>query len=175
MKNFRILLSVAAFFVLSFNIVAHAEDKVALVSLQKALNGVEEGKKAMATIKADFDAKQKQLETMKAELKKTRDDLEKQKSVLSQEALKAKADEMQGKFMELQQKAMQYEKELKDKENASVSKILASLKSIVGTVAKSKGYTMVYENSADVVLYSANAVDITADVIAAYNSGAGKK
>ena len=84
---------------------AFAQEKIATVNLQKALNMVEEGKKTMEGIKADAAAKQKQLESMKAELKTMRDDVEKQKMVLSKEVLQQKMNEIQAKFFELQQKA----------------------------------------------------------------------
>ena len=107
---------------------ATAQEKIALVSLQKALNDVNEGKQVKATLKADFDAKQKQLESLKTELKKMRDDLDKQKMVLSEDALKTKAGEMQTKFMDLQNRAVQYENELKKKEAENADRILAHLK-----------------------------------------------
>jgi len=150
---------------------AMAEGKVALVSLQRALNEVEEGKRAKASLKADFDAKQKQLETMKTNLKTMKDNLDKQKMVLSEEALKTKSLEIQNKFMELQQTAGNYEQELKKKEAESTDKILNALRTAVIALAKSKGYETVFENSGDTVLYSTTAVDITNDLISSYNSG----
>lgn len=146
-----------------------AQQKVALVSLQSALNQVNQGKRAKATLKADFDSKQKQLESMKGDLKKMRDQLEKQKMVLSENALKTKAGEMQSKFMDLQNKAVQYERELKTKEAESADKILQNLKNVVIEIAKKNSYDIVYENSADVVLYSAQGINITNDVIKAFN------
>ena len=147
---------------------ALAEEKIALVNLQQALNEVDEGKKAKATIQADMDLKKKELETLKTNLTNLKNDLDKQQSVLSKDAIAAKTNEMQTKFASLQQKAMQYDQELKSKEEASVKSILDALKVKVAEIAKQKGYTLVFENSADVVLYS-NGVDMTSDLIAAYN------
>lgn len=155
----------------SFEAPAAAQEKIALVSLQRALNEVEEGKRAKTTLKADFDAKQGQLESLKTNLKKMKDDLDKQKMVLSEEALKTKSGEIQTKFMELQQKAMQYEQELKKKEAESADKILNSLRTLVVNLAKKGGYDLVFENSGEAVLYSAKGVDITAELIKSYNAG----
>ncbi|EKD42217.1 MAG: hypothetical protein ACD_73C00262G0006 [uncultured bacterium] len=150
---------------------AKAEEKIGLVSLQSALNQVEEGKRAMAGIQSEVTAKKNELDGLKANLKKMRDDVEKQKLVLSQDALQQKMGEIQTKFMELQQKAMQYDQELKKKESDSVQKILQKMKDVVVVVAKQGGYDIVYENSADTVIYSSKGVDITPDVIKAYNAG----
>ena len=157
------------FILLALPLLVQAQEKIALVNLQRALNEVEEGKKAKATIQADMDVKKKQLESMKAELTKMRGALEKQQVILSKEALQAKANEVQAKFMELQQKALQYDQELKTKEEASVKAILDALKASVIALAKEKKYTLVFENSADVVLYSAGGLDITNELIQIYN------
>lgn len=149
--------------------IGFAVEKVAIVDLQKALNEVDEGKKAKAAIQADMDAKKKQLDVMKEEIKKMREDLEKQKAVLAKAALETRANAIQTKFLEFQQKAMQYDQELKQKEVASIQKILDALKLKVVAMAKEKQYTIVYENSADIVLYSSTATDITGDLIQAYN------
>lgn len=154
---------------------AQAEEKIALVSLQRALNEVEEGKRAKTTLKADFDAKQKQLEALKADLKKMKDDVDKQKMVLSEEALKTKSNEIQTKFLELQQKAMEYEQELKKKEAESADKILTALKTLVLDLGKKNGYDIIYENSAEVVLYSSKGIDITPELIKVYNAQGGAK
>lgn len=170
MKSTRLFLFSLITLVLAFGSMAHAEQKIGIVRLQDALNMVEEGKQAKAAIEADMNSKKKQLDSMKTELKAMQDDMSKKASVLSDEAKKAKANEMQTKLLELQQKAVQYEQELKQKENDSVQKILSSLKVLVTDIAKRDGYSMVYENSADVILFSTGINDITPDVIKAYNA-----
>ncbi len=173
MKRFFVTL-VVAFSFFGINL-AHAEGKVATVSLQRALNEVEEGKKAKSSLEADFSAKQKEIESLKTELKTMRDNLEKQKMVLSEEALKTKTNEMQTKLMSLQQKASDYEQQLKQKEADSADKILGNLKLTLISLAKKSGYDMVYENSAGMILYAPNAPDITDDLIKTYNSQPIKK
>lgn len=169
MKNSKFLVLVLSFVLLS--VAVHAEEKIGLVNLQSALNQVDEGKRAMSGIQSEVNAKKTELDNLKTNLKKMRDNVEKQKMVLSQDALQQKMGEIQTKFMELQQKAMQYDQELKKKESDSVQKILQKLRDVVVVVAKQGGYDMVYENSASTVLYSSKGVDITAEVIKAYNAG----
>lgn len=167
-KKFAAIMIAAAAFSFAAKTV-HAEEKIALVSLQKALNEVDEGKNAKAKLKKDFDAKKKQIDDMKTQLQTMSQDLDKQKMVLSQDALKSKTQELQTKYMDLQTKASQYEQELKTQESASAQKILGALRQIVNTISSQDGYTLVIENSTETVLFSKNAVDITAKVISAYN------
>lgn len=149
----------------------HADGKIALVNLQKALNDVDEGKKIKATLKKDFETKNAEIQKMKSDIETTSKNLESQKMVLSQDALKTKTQEIQTKFMDLQNKAATYEQDLKKKEAESAKKILDKLQLIVGSLAQKNGYSLVLENSANIVLYSKDTVDITPDVISAYNSG----
>lgn len=163
----RILLFVCAMILCQ---TAFAEQKMAVVSLQRALNEVNEGKKAKATIQAEFNVKKKQLDSMKDEIQKMRDGIEAQKMVLSKEALEAKGLELQNKAMEWQKKLVQYEQELKQKESESVQKILLSLRDMVIAIAKEQKFDIVYENSSENVLYAASATDLTPDLIKKYNA-----
>ncbi|MCP5463465.1 MAG: OmpH family outer membrane protein [Deltaproteobacteria bacterium] len=146
-----------------------AAEKIALVSLQQALNEVNDGKKAKQKLKKDFESKKKQLDGMKSELEKLSQELDKQKMVLSGEALAQKRQDLQAKFIDLQNKAATYERELKMQEAESAKKILTSLREIVLEISKKEGYTLVIENSTDTVLYASTGEDITPKVIAEYN------
>lgn len=170
-RKFIVLVLLATVLAGGFGGTARAEGQIAIVSLQRALNDVEEGKKIKATLKKDFEVKKKEIDTMKDNVEKLSKDLEGQELVLSQDAKKTKAGDIQAKFMDLQNKAATFERELKTKEAESARKILDKLRIIVNTIAAKEGYSLVLENSADVVLYSKDAVDITNSVISAYNSG----
>lgn len=148
---------------------AYAQQKIAIVSINRALNQSEAGKKSMNTIKNDINAKKKKLDAMKANLKKMRDEIEKQKNILSKEALQTKMSEIQTKFMELQQKAQQYDQELKQKEAEAVQKISTELSEMALSMAKKEKYDLLLENSQGQVMYAPNAKDLTDDLIKAYN------
>lgn len=176
MKRFSMAAVVMASLVsLCVSSVVHAADKVALVSLQRALNEVNDGKKAKDALKRDFDAKKKKIDLMKADLEKLSQDLDKQKSVLSGEALQQKKQDLQAKFLDLQNQAVTYERDLKTQESESAQKILTTLRQMVLDMSKTDGYTMVIENSSETVLYSTVAVDITDKLISAYNAKSGGK
>src|SRR5690348_13938167 len=72
---------------------ARAEQKIAYVDLQRALEETEEGKHAKAKLKTDFEKKQKELDARQEELKKMKADLDKQSSILKPEALAQKQQE----------------------------------------------------------------------------------
>src|SRR5579862_603198 len=82
---------------------ALADTKVAYVDLQRALEETEDGKKAKAKLKSDFDRKQKELDDKQEELKKMKDALDKKAALMKPEALQKEQADFQNRFVELQQ------------------------------------------------------------------------
>lgn len=146
-----------------------ADIKIGLVNFQKALNEVEQGKKAKELLKTEFDAKQKKLNVQQDELKKLQADAEKQKSVLSQDALLEKQKTFNEKYMDLQKSMGAYREELVAKDTKLTSLILQNLKKVVAQIGEKGGYTLIVEGSQDAVLYAKSQEDLTAKVISLYN------
>src|SRR5512138_930929 len=96
--------------------VAHAEQKIGVVDLQRALNEVDEGKAAKALLKKDFDEKQKQLDAKKTEFEKLQADFEKQAVVMSEPARKDKAQDLDRRARELQALFVNLQKDLSERE-----------------------------------------------------------
>lgn len=171
----RILTLVVA--VLALGLVAqaaHADTgfKVGYVDFQKALNDVNEGKKAKAQLKTEFDAKQKQLTDLENQLKAMKDDLEKQRLVLSADALRDKEEAFRKKYMELNEKINAYKVELQTKEAKVTGDIVVRLQKIAADIGQKDSYDIILEKSQ--VLYAPSKTDLTDRVIQAFNSGQGK-
>lgn len=175
MRKIAVLLAI----VCAFTVVAESafaapatgtgEVKIGVVDLGRALNEVNEGKKAKANLEREFKSKKNSLESMKNEIQTMRDELEKKSHLLSQDALKEKRDNFQRKFMEYQQKAKEFTEELARKEGEMTSKIIGKLRTVVTDIARKEGYTFVLEKSQGGVVYGPNNADITDEVIKQYN------
>lgn len=155
--------------IVSDEVCAEDKQKIAVVSMQLALNEVDEGKRAKEKIQEELNAKKKQLESMRVSIQQMKDDFDKKRVVLSKEAQETQAKDLQTKFAEFQQKVVEFDRELSTKESESVQKILVALKKLVIEMAEAKGLDIVYENSAETVLYSKNALDLTQELITTYN------
>ncbi len=158
---------------------AHAEQKLGYVDLQRALNEVDEGKAAKALLKRDFDEKQKQLDVKKTEFDKLQSDAEKQSVVMSDSAKKEKANELERRARELQGLFMQLQKDLSDREREATKGIFERMANIVREIAEADGFSMVLEKGAGVV-YAPPSLDLTNELIRKYNArhpaaGGGKK
>jgi outer membrane protein len=145
------------------------EVKIGGVNFQQALNEVEQGKRAKASLKAEFDAKQKKLALQQDELKRMQEEAQKQGSVLSKDAMAAKQKEFYDKLTELQKNMEVYRNELVAKEAKMTNQILQNLKTITAEVGQKEGYTMIVETSQDAVLYAKTKDDLTQRLIGMYN------
>lgn len=154
--------------------IAHAEDKIAYVDLQRALEETNDGKAAKAKLKADFDQKQKELDAKQDELKKMKDDFDKKSSLMKEDAKQKMQQDMQQRLMQLQETYARLQGDLQKREADATRGILAKLSAVVQKIAERENFAMVLERSSSVV-YGKPALDITNEVIRNYNSGSGSK
>jgi outer membrane protein len=146
---------------------ARAEQKIAYVDLQRALNEVEEGKVAKANLKREFDQKQKLLDDRKADFDKSRTEFEKQSVVMSEDARKAKQADLERKGMELQGFFVQLQKELSDREREATRGIFEKMHGLVREIADAEGVSLVV--TAEALVYAAQALDLTNELVRKYN------
>lgn len=155
---------------------ARAETKIGFVDLQRAIREVDEGKAATATLKKDFDEKQKHLDGKKAEFDKLKAEFEKQSVVMAENVKKEKAAELDRKAMELQQLFMQLQKDLSEREGEVMRGIVDKMAGVVREIAEADGFTMVVERQDAGIIYAQPSLDLTNELVRKYNAryGAGK-
>ena len=151
---------------------AQADGKYAIVDLQRALEETDDGKKAKAKLKSDFDRKQKELDDKQEELKKMKEALDKKASLMKPEALQKESKDFQDRFVELQQTYQRLQQDLAKKEQDATRNIFTKLQSVVGTIAEREHFAMVLERNAAVV-WGQPSLDITNEVIRMYNASGG--
>jgi outer membrane protein len=147
---------------------ARAEQKIAYVDLQRALNEIEEGKAAKANLKREFDQKQKMLDEKKTEFDRLRADFEKQSMVMSEQARKDKQSELERKGGELQGFFVQLQKELSERERQATRGIFEKMHAIVREIADSEGISLVVQ--AEALVHAAPSLDITTELVRKYNA-----
>jgi outer membrane protein len=166
----RYLLVLTAFFALTRT--ARAEDvKIAYVDMQRAVAETEEGRKARATLKKDFEAKQKELDERQAELKKSIEDLEKKRTLLAADLVRQKEAEIQKKMQEAQQILMRHQQGLAQRENETMQPIIERIQKIIFKMAQAEGLTMVFDKNQAGVLFAKPHLDLSNELIRRFNSG----
>lgn len=142
--------------------------KVAVVDLNQAMNEVEEGKAATASLEKKYNERLAALQKKQKDFQALQDEFEKKSMVMSDEAKKNKARELQEKYQDLQQSKLEADQELQGMRQQMQDDLAEKLKKVCASIAQKDGYTLVVEKA--VVWYSAPQYDITSEVIKAYNA-----
>lgn len=147
--------------------------KIGFVDLQAALNESEFGRKTKNELeevirdkRAVIDEKIKEKDAMQAEL-------DRQSTTLSDEAMRQRVDELQKLEREIERKISDANEELQKLQREKEMGILKDLDDIISRLGKEEGYVVILPS--DVILYSAEGVDLTDRVIVEYNKLKGKE
>jgi outer membrane protein len=143
--------------------------RVGYVDIQRIAARSQAGVQTREQLEKDKVGMQKQLDGHKAELDKLRDELQKKGQLLSADARRDKQDQLERKLRDAQRLAGDLEKELQKKEQIMGAKILRELEGIFTRVGKEKGYAMILERRRAGVVYGAPEVDVTEEVIKAFD------
>jgi outer membrane protein len=146
------------------------EIKIGYVDLQRALNDSAAGRKAKEEFK-------KQVDKLQVDLKKKKDELDGMKDRLEKKALVMKDEERREMEKDYQRKLRDFERNYKDsqgelqlKDNELTRDLLQELQVVIAEYGKNGNYTVILELSSSSVLYGDPKVDLTDQIIAAYNN-----
>ncbi len=145
-----------------------ADLKLAYVDLQRALEEIDEGKVAKASLKKDFDEMQKKLDQRTDEVKKLDADFQKQALVMAPDAKASRAAEIDRKKNEVQQFFVGLQQELAGKEREVTRGIFDKMIGMVRELAEAEGITMVLDRNT--VLYAPSSLDVTNELVRKYNA-----
>ena len=148
---------------------AAGESKIAVVDVQHAVMATEDGIRAQATLKKDFDKRQQDLDAKQTELAKARDDIEKQSRFLSREALQKRTEDWQRRMVELQTVYVDYNKTLQKKQGELTGPIIKKMMAVINRLAKKNGDELILDKQA--APYVRQDLDLTEQVIQMYNGG----
>ena len=160
-------LSVATFL---FAGAASAEQKVAVIDVQRAVASTEDGLRAQATLKKMFDSRQQELNKKQADLQRQREDIDKQAKVLPKDALEKRVNDWQKQMMELQAIFVEYNKELEKKQKELTDPVFEKVMQIIKRLATTENIDLVVDKAT--VAYVRGDLDLTDRCIQMYNSGA---
>ena len=154
---------------LVFGSAAHAEMKVAVVDVQRAVMQTEDGLRAQATLKKLFDSRQQELNKKQTDLQKQREELDKQAKVMSKEAIQKRVDEWQKQMVELQTVFVEYNKELEKKQKELTDPVFEKVMGIVKRLATTENYDLIIDKQT--AAYVRGDLDLTDKCIQMYNTG----
>ena len=147
-----------------------ADDKVGVVNLQRALQETKKGKAAKATLEKELEDKKKKVEAERTAIQKASDEFQKKSSVLSEKARNQKGGELQQRMASFQELVQKSQAEIQGREAEMTRPILEGLRTMIGDIAKKKSVNMVFEENTSGLLFAKEKVDITEDLIKAYDA-----
>lgn len=143
------------------------EMKIGWVDLQRVINASEEGKRAQEGIQKRADEYTLEANQMKAEIEAMAEDLKKQADVLTPTARREKQDAITKLEVEYNRFVQDSRDELGRSEQRALAGLLEEIGRLVVEYGKQEGFAVILE--AGNILYGAESIEVTDEVIALYN------
>jgi outer membrane protein len=154
---------------------ANGAAKYGVIDMQAVILNVSEGKEARATLEKEIQEKEKERQKEREALDKMNEEWKSQAAVLSEAARLKKQQEFQEKFIAFRNAEQKFDADIKRKEQKATQAIAIKVARIVEDMAKQKQLEAVFETNTAGLLYLKDPVDLTKDVIAAYEKASGSK
>ena len=149
---------------------AHAELRIAVVDMQRALNECDAGKRAKDQVKSKFEKAQDQLKRQREDLDRMREDYDKRALVLREDERHNLEKDLETRQLEFKRKYEDFQRDLQRTDKELTSSIVESLYKTVQDYGAEKGYTLVLESSSGALLYADKSNDITDEIVKIFNS-----
>lgn len=140
-----------------------AELKIGVVNIQKLAQESPQGKAAREALNAEFEPKQKELQTKFNALKAREEKLNKDAATMTEVQKTAAEKELQNGVRELQLQQASFQEALNDAQQEANGRIGRALDDEVKTFARANGYDMILPEA----LYVAPAMDVTEAILQA--------
>ena len=160
--------------------------KVGIVDLDRALKESTSGKQALATLKQfrdkvvkDINDKKRQKDAKETTLRDLQTELTSQSLVLSDSAKRDKEESYRRQVRDLRKLIddsnrfiEESERELREREGEATSRLLRDLLEIVRAVGREESFTIIFERNDRVLLFVADAIDLTEKIIQRFDKTA---
>src|SRR5580658_435151 len=144
--------------------------KVGVINIQAAIASTAEGKQAAAELQSQFTPRMNELQNLQKQIEDVRNRLQTGQSTLSDEEkarLTREGDQLTRTY---QRKQQELQDDTNDAQQEVVNRIGRKLVDVLNKYSKEQGYSVVLDDSSQQtpVIYAANQVDVTQDIIRLY-------
>jgi outer membrane protein len=150
---------------------APATTKVGVINVQAAIASTAEGKQAAAELQSQFAPRTTELQNLQKQIEDLRNRLQTGQSTLSDEEkarLQREGDQLTRAF---QRKQQEFQDDTNDAQQDVVNRIGRKLVDVLNKYAKENSYSIILDDSSQQtpVLFAANPIDVTQDIIRLYD------
>jgi outer membrane protein len=151
-------------------------NKVGIIHVQQALVSTEDGKKAVAELQAKFEPASKKLESMRDEIASLQAELSKGSNTMGEERRRQLAREIDQKTRDLNRAQEDAQEEFQREQEKLLQTLGQRMMAVISKYSNDNGYSLILDvsNPQTPVLFAANNIDITQDIIKLYNEEAAK-
>jgi outer membrane protein len=152
--------------------------KVGSINIQDAIFACNEGRRDMDQLQKKYEPKQTELKTQNDELEALKKQLDTQGSKLNEDAAGTLKKQIESKQKSFDRNVQDAQEEVGNQQQEIASRILSKMAPLIVKYAQDNGYTMIIDTSkpwpqSPVLWWNPDAVDITKNVIEAYNVQSG--
>jgi outer membrane protein len=153
------------------------QSKVGIISFQNAIVSTKDGQKAAGELQAKFAPKKAELDKKQSAIAQLQDQLRKGSNTLSEEAKQKLMHDIDTTTKSLNRETEDAQAELDQAQTSIMRELGNKMIVVIDKYAKENGFSLILDVSSPQtpVLYAANSVDITQDIIGLYdkaNTGA---
>ena len=147
--------------------------KVGVINVQVAITSTAEGKQAAAELQSKFAPRQTDLDNMRKQLDDLQTRLRTGQTTLSDDEKARLAREGDILTRTYQRKQQEAQDDFNDEQQDVVNRIGRKMMVILDKYSKDNGYAVIFDTSAQQtpVVYAANTIDVTQDIIRLYDQG----
>jgi len=145
--------------------------KVGVISVQAAIQSTAEGKQAAAELQSQFAPRQTELDNLRKQIEDLQTRLRTTSNTLSDEEKARLAREGDQLTRSYQRKQQESQDDYTEAEREVVDRIGRKMIDVLDKYSKDNGYSIILDTSAQntPVIYAANTIDVTQDIIKLYD------
>jgi outer membrane protein len=153
---------------------AAAPTKVGIINIQAAIVNTKDGQAAVKALEEKSAPKKKQIEGLQAEINGLRDKLNKMSSVGSEDEKRKLMGEIDAKTKSFNRQVEDAQADLDQEQGRVLNELGGRMLAVLDKYAKDNGYSIILDVSQQntPVLFAANTIDVTKDVVDLYNKNA---
>ena len=145
-----------------------------IIAFQNAIISTKDGQKAAADLTTRFAPKKSELEKKQSTIAQLQDQLRKGTNTMSEEAKQKLMREIDQNTKSLNRETEDAQAELDQEQNKIMQELGQRIVAVIDKYAKENGYTLIMDVSSQQtpVIFAANGIDVTQDIIALYDKNA---
>ena len=166
----KLLVSVAAFVLAVPMFAQSAQQRLAVIDVQKVLQNSSAGKQAYERLKKMQDERITRAQKMDEEVKTLETDLNNKKMSLSEEKVADITKQISDKKIAEQRYAQDADREVGEARDRELQALEAKIHPVIDQIGKEMGLAMIFNKFESGLVYASDAIDITDAVVTRFNA-----